>query len=270
MPLDVLKLWDYSQPEVSEQRFRAALATSSPEEALILQSQIARTYGIRGDFVRAQELLAAIEHQVQQAGAEPRARYFLELGRTYASATHAPESQTAEVKEKARSAYMQAFELAEKSGLDYLAIDALHMMSFVDSAPPDQLAWDLKALAYLERSSQVEAKQWEGSIRNNVGYAFHQLGRYEEALSQFSLSLAARERAGNIQGMRIAYWMIAWTLRAMGRLQEAIDIQLRLEREWEEAGAPDPYVFEELEHLYRALKDDAKADFYAQRLRQAK
>jgi hypothetical protein len=48
-------------------------------------------------------------------------------------------------------------------------------------------------------------------------------------------------------------------------LDEAIEIQLRLEREWDEAGEPDPYVFEELEHLYRALQDGERADFYAAR-----
>ena len=43
--------------------------------------------------------------------------------------------------------------------------------------------------------------------------------------------------------------MIAWTLRALGRLNEALEIQPRLEREYDEAGEPDPYVFEELELL---------------------
>jgi hypothetical protein len=56
----------------------------------------------------------------------------------------------------------------------------------------------------------------------------------------------------------------------MGRLQEALAIQLRLEREWEAAGEPDPYVWEELEHIYRALGDEPKAQFYAQRQRQSK
>ena len=49
--------------------------------------------------------------------------------------------------------------------------------------------------------------------------------------------------------------MVAWTLRALGRMDEALDIQLRLEHECEAAGAPDPYVFEELEILYRARND---------------
>lgn len=30
------------------------------------------------------------------------------------------------------------------------------------------------------------AQKWEASVRNNIGYALHQLGRYEEALAEFN------------------------------------------------------------------------------------
>jgi tetratricopeptide (TPR) repeat protein len=138
-------------------------------------------------------------------------------------------------------------------------------MTFVDTAPDDQLEWNLKAIALMQSSSQQDAKKWEGPLHNNLGYALHLLGRYEDALLEFKLALAARERDGNPRTIRIAYWMIAWTLRALGRLDEAIEIQLRLEREWDEAGEPDPFVFEELEHLYRALNNRERAEFYADR-----
>jgi tetratricopeptide (TPR) repeat protein len=265
MTLDLSKLWDYNKPDVSEQRFRAALDAADPDEQLILQTQIARTYGLRQDFARAQEILAAIEQQVQSASAEAQTRYFLELGRTYASTTHPPESQTSEALEKAKSAYLSAFGIAETAKLDNLAIDALHMMVVVETTPEDQLAWNMAALGYMEKSTQSDARKWEGSLRNNIGYALHLQGRYEEALAQFQLALAAHERSGNRPNILVAHWMIAWTLRSLGRLQEAVEIQLRLEREWDELGEPDPYVFEELEHLYRALGDAAKAEHYAQR-----
>ena len=265
MSLNISELWDFSKPEESEGRLRAALSAASPEEKLTLQTQIARSYGLRGDFVRAREMLAGIEAQVQSASAEPQVRYFLELGRTYASATHPPETQTPETREKARSAYTRAFELAEKAGLDGLAIDALHMMALVDTDPKDQLAWDMQALAYMEKSTQPGARQWEGSLRNNVGYALHQLGRYEEALTQFELALAAYERVGKPESIRIAHWMIAWTLRALRRVQGAIAIQSRLEHECDAAGEPDPYVFDELIELYRALGDQAKVEHYLER-----
>jgi tetratricopeptide (TPR) repeat protein len=265
MTIDVSALWDFNKPELSEERFRSALAYASADDALLLQTQIARTFGIRRDFAQARKILSDIASQIQNASIEAKVRYYLELGRTYASATHPPESQTTEAKELARSAFMRAFELAQDAKLDNLAIDALHMMTFVDTAPGEQVEWNRKAMALMQASSQPDARKWEGSLHNNTGYALHLLGRYEEALLEFRLAVAAHERGGDPQAIRIAHWMIAWTLRALGQLNEAIEIQLRLEREWDEAGEPDPYVFEELELLYKALNDTEKAEFYAAR-----
>lgn len=265
MTIDISTLWDFSKPEISEQRFRSALAGASADDALILQTQIARTYGIRRDFSRAQQILGEIEPQIDGARVEVKVHYCLELGRTYSSATHSPESQTPEVKDLARSAYMRAFELAKNGKLDSLAIDALHMMTFVDVAPEEQLEWNRKAVELMLASSQKDAWKWEGALHNNTGYVLHLLARYEDALSEFNLALAARERDGNPQTIRIAHWMIAWTLRALNRLDEAIEIQLRLESECDEVGEPDPYVFEELEFLYRALNNEEKASHYAAR-----
>jgi len=263
MSVDILSLWDFGQPAESEQRFREALTTATPDEALILQTQIARSYGLRRDFVKATEILAELHPQLVGASAEANVRYYLELGRTLCSPIHPRESQTEEVKTKAGAAYTDAFNLAQASGLDYLAVDALHMMAMVVSDPEAQLQWDLKALEYMEASAGPEAKKWEGSLRHNIGYALHLQGRYAEALDQFEQALAFREAAANQAQIRVAHWMIAWTLRAMGRLDEALVIQLRLEQEWLSNAQPAPYVFEELEHLYRALGNSERADHYA-------
>lgn len=263
MALDITSLWDFGNPTLSEQRFRDALNGASADEALILQTQIARSYGLRNEAERGRALLASISEAAKHASPEVRVRYALELGRTWASAAHTPESQTAETRETARRLYTEAFETARDAKLDYLAIDALHMMAFVDTAPEAQLVWDLKALAYMESSPQAEAKRWEGSLRNNIGYALHEQGRYDEAMAQFRLALAAREREGKAERIREAWWMIAWTLRAQGKLDDALAIQLRLASEADAAGKPDPDVFEELELLYRAKGDETRATAYA-------
>ena len=114
-----------------------------------------------------------------------------------------------------------------------------------------------------QASSQSSAKKWEASLRNNVGYALYQLGRYEEALQQFKQAVILREAGTDIQAARIAHWMVGWTLRALNRIDEALEIQLRLEREREAAGAPSSYVFGELELLYRAKGDEPRANHYA-------
>jgi tetratricopeptide (TPR) repeat protein len=265
MAIDLEPLWETGKPEVSEQRLRQALASATGDDALILQTQIARTYGLRRNFEKARALLLEIEPRIKTAGDEARARHQLELGRTFASATHPPESRTPETKERARSSFEAGLNIARAGRLDGLSIDAIHMLAFVDTAPADQLKWAQAALAVVDASSQPAAKRWEASIRNNLGYALHQLGRYDEALSQFKHAVALRERGTDADATRVAHWMVAWTLRALNRTDEALEIQLRLERENDAAGRPDPYVFEELEALYRARGDAAKAQHYADR-----
>jgi len=263
MAIDLNPLWNFDDPGQSEQRFRAALATATGDDAIILQTQIARSYGLRGDFAKAREILKGLEPQLPAAGAEARTRHSLELGRTYASAAHPPETQTSAAKEQAREAYQRAYEVAKRGELDGLAVDALHMLAFVDTEPADQLKWGQQALAIAQASSQPAAKKWEASLRNNIGYALYQLGRYEEALDQFKQAVVLREKGEDVQATRIAHWMVGWTLRALNRTDEALEIQLRLEREREAAGAPSPYVFEELELLYRTKGDRERADHYA-------
>ena len=264
--VDLSSLWDFSRPDVSEQRFRAALLTASADEALILRTQIARSLGLRRDFERAREELRAVAKELDRAGAEARTRYFLELGRTYASAAHPAELQTPQARELARSAYRQAIELARTASLDGLAIDAIHMMAFVDTDAADQLKWAGEALRIVESSTQPAARRWEASIRNNLGHALHQLGRYDEALVQLRQAVAIRERGTSAEATRTAHWMVARTLRAMGRVDEALKIQLRLEREADLAGEPDRYVFEELRLLYASKGEPDRARHYEDRI----
>ena len=265
MAIDLANLWDFHDPQASEQRFRTELAKSSGDDALILTTQIARTYGLRKDFNRAGSVLAEIEPQMKSAGAEARVRFALEYGRTLSSAAHPPHTQTDSSKALARARFDAALTIAREARLDALAIDAIHMLAFVDTAPADQLKWAQTALIVVETSDQAAAKKWEASIRNNLGYALHQLGRYDEALMEFKLALAKRESDGNAQGTRIAHWMVAWTLRSMKKFDEALAIQLHLEREGDLANKPDPYVFEELETLYREQGDEVRARQYASR-----
>jgi len=256
-------LWDFDDPARSEQRLRDALGHATGDDAFVLRTQIARTFGLRGDFATAQDTLRGLEPLLPAAGDEARARYWLELGRTYASAAHAPSSQTPETKARARAAYDQALQAARHGRLDDLTVDALHMFAFVDTAPAERLRWGLRALAVVQSSTQPSAQRWEASIRNNVGEALYDLGRYDEALAQFEQAVVLRERATNPRATRAAAWMVGWTLRALQRTDEALAIQRRLEQENDAAGTPDADVFEELELLYRTRGDEVLATHYA-------
>ena len=115
----------------------------------------------------------------------------------------------------------------------------------------------------MESSPQPEARKWEGSLHNNLGYALHSAGQFEEALAAFEHALAACEREGNAAKIRIAWWMIAWTyLRAWGDWRKRSRFNCGLRENAKRLENRILYVFEELEALYRALGDVEKADGY--------
>jgi hypothetical protein len=269
--VDVAALWDFANPGLSEQRFRDALATAQGDDALILQTQIARTHGLRRDLPRARELLKSLEPQLAGAGPEARARHALEWGRNHISAVTRPAERTPENLETARSAYVQALVVARQAGLDGLAIDAVHMMAFVDDAPAQQQRWNEQALQMVLASTQPAGRQWEASIRNNLGMSLHTQGRHAEALPHYERALALREAAqASPRQQYVARWLVARGLRLVGRLDEALAQQTRLEGQMHIVGDPDPFVLEELELIHRARGDEASAAAYAQRLAQAR
>jgi len=263
MTIDVRALWDFDDPAASEARFREAQATATGDDVLVLETQIARSYGLRREPGRAREILDGVHARLDAAGPEPRVRCELELGRTWISAVTQPEERTGEAMDAARSAYLRAFELAREAGLDDLAVDAVHMMAFVDTDPAAQLAWNDRGLEIARASAQPAARRWEASLLNNRGMALHEAGRDAEALADFRAALELRGAMDDAGATRVAWWMVAWSLRLLGRLDEALPIQERLEQECAAAGEPDPFVFEELELLHRARGDDARAAHYA-------
>lgn len=265
--VNVGSMWDYNKPALSEERFRAALAGAAGDDALILKTQIARTHGLRRDFERARQILAEVQPAIAQAGAEAQTRYWLELGRTWASATHKPAELTPEAKTKARTAYDRALAVAKAARLDGLAIDTVHMYAFIDTAPEDGIKWADEGLKLANASTQPAARHWRAVLHNNKGVALNQLKRHDEALAEFKTALPLYEAGGNSTYIRIAHWMVAHTLRLLGHLDEAREIQLRLERECDVANDPDPYVFEELEAIYKAQGNAERAAHYAARLK---
>jgi tetratricopeptide (TPR) repeat protein len=268
--VDLDALWDHARPELSEARFKEAAQGAAPDDAAILQTQVARTWGLRRRFDQARAILAPLQPRLPELSPRAQAHFHLEWGRTFVSATHAPAQLTAEDRAAARKSYLEAHRIAQANRLDGVAVDALHMLPFVETDPEAALHWNRQALAAALASAQADARRWEASLRNNIGYALHGMKRYEEALEMFRSALPVLERSGNVRRLRIGHWMVAWTLRTLGRIDEALAIQLRLEQENEADGTPDEHVFEELRQLYAAKGDADRAAAYATKKEKAR
>jgi tetratricopeptide (TPR) repeat protein len=230
--IDPTPLWDFDDPEGSEARLREAAAIAEGADQLVLLTQVARALGLQE---RYDEGHGVLDHLATNH-AEVATRVSLERGRLLRSAGEP---------EEARPHFEAAAASARLAGLDVLLIDALHMMALV--APPEQqAALNQEALAIARGSDVAAARDWDASLLNNLGMTHADAGDFDAALPVFEEALAARERIGDVARTRVARWMVAWTLRNLGRTEEALARQRALKAELEAAGEEDRYVDEEL------------------------
>lgn len=252
--IDIEALWEYDDPPASEARFRQALERASGDHRLELQTQIARTYGLRGDYQRAHALLDEVEPQLKGAGAAPRVRYQLERGRTYNSSGET---------ERARELFEAAWQAARAAELQGLAVDAAHMLAITHSGSEQAIEWNRRGLELARRSEDTKAQALIPAMLNNSAWDLHDMGRFDQALPLFEEALDAWTARGKPSQIRSAKWSLARCLRSLGRNQQALQIQRALEAEHQQAGTTDGFVFEELAELLSALgrSDEARGYF---------
>jgi tetratricopeptide (TPR) repeat protein len=248
--MDLREYWVFSDPAGSEARFRQLLDGPLDDGLrLEIQTQISRTYSLRKQFEEAHRVLDAVEadHALER---HPRARAFalLERGRSFNSAG---------LKEKARV----CFEEAAQTDVPDAQIDALHMLAII-ADPHESEQLNRKAIGLARESIDPRAQRWLAGLLNNLGWTFHEAERYAEALECFSEALVERIAQGQDETTRIAQWCVARCLRSMGRLDEALAIQMELNQ-----GPVDGYVQEEMGELLfeKGLREEAKP-FYGRAL----
>jgi tetratricopeptide (TPR) repeat protein len=251
--------WDYDHPDATEKRFREVLSLA--EEAgdrgylAELLTQVARTEGLQRRFSEAHATLDRAEGLLSDDLHRARVRYLLERGRAFNSSGRADE---------ARPLFLLAWEFGRAAGEDYHAIDAAHMVAIV-AGPEESDAWNRKALELAEQTGDARSKKWLGSLYNNMGWTRHDQGEYEAALMLFEKALAAREVEGDVTLIRVGRWCVARALRSLGRVEEALEMQRGLLREYVGVGATDGFVFEELgECLYALKREEEARSFFAQ------
>ena len=219
--LEIDKLWDYNDPAGSEERFSEALAQTDPatgnKRYLSLMTQLARTLSLRRRFDEAHQVLDKVEAHMDPDGIV-EVRYLLERGRTLNSSKN-PEA--------AVPLFEKAAALGKAAGADFYTVDALHMLGIAAPAQA-RLAWNEKAIAYAEESEDKRARGWLGSLLNNTGWAYFEEENFSKALALFEKTQVFYKNAGREDMENIAWWSMGKTLRMLGHLPEALEIQLRL------------------------------------------
>lgn len=254
-------LWDYNDPAGTAVRFQQLLkaveASDNRAYHVELLSQLARTHSLRRQFAEAYDLLDQAQALLTDEMVVPRMRCLLERGRCFNSAGEP---------EQALPLFREAFGLGTAVGTqaDYHTIDAAHMMAIAEPLPVNQLQWNEAALILAEASPDVRAGGWRGSLYNNIGWTYHNMGDYNKALEIFTRALAWREaqHPDQRETIRIAMWCVARTLRSLHRLDDALALQQTLLAEFEEVGQTDGFVFEEIGECLLALERGEEARPY--------
>jgi tetratricopeptide (TPR) repeat protein len=252
--IDIDSFWEYTNPAVSEERFRMALTSAQGDARLELLTQIARTYGLRQRFGEAHDVLNQVEAQLTHAGPRPRVRYLLERGRTFNAGGD---------NETARMLFVEAWEQAQATHQEGLAVDAAHMVAITYAGTLDAIAWNQRGLDLARPSQDPKARALIPAMLNNSAWDLHEMGRFRDAFAFFEEAQAEWITRGTSEQIQIATWAVARCLRSLGRYDEALTIQRALEADYRATGSADGYVFEEIAENLAALGklDEAKPYF---------
>jgi tetratricopeptide (TPR) repeat protein len=251
---DFDRLWNYGDPKGTEAKFRELLPAAREKDdrdyLVQLLTQIGRTHGLRGDFVKAHETLDEARDLLTAACVIGRIRYLLERGRTLNSSGK---------KVDAIAYFREALERAEKAGAEYHLVDAAHMLGIAEKGD-GALAWNLKAIAMAEKAKSKRAKGWLGALYNNTAWTLHDMKEYGRALELFEKALAHYERLGNERPILIGRWAVARCQRSLGRLDEAMKAQRALLAVYEEKGEESGFVYEEIGEILwtQGKRDEAR------------
>ena len=257
---DFIKDWDYSKPSESRKKFlnhlQEAQRNNDNQLELEIQTQIARTFGLELQFEEAHTLLNDVERQVtKDPNPKVAIRYNLERGRVYYSI---------KLPEKAMKFFLTAQKLAELLKEDFLNVDALHMIAIAEKDSLKQIHWNERAIQVAMASTDKETQDWQGSLLNNTAWSLHDMKEYEKALDMFSKALDYRKKQGKPENIAIAMWCVARTYRSLNDIENALNLQLQInkyrqENNLEEGG----YNFEELGEIYllKGKKELASKNF---------
>lgn len=250
---DFDSFWDYSAPDKTETKFREILSAFSGNDHLELLTQVARAQGLQRKFDDAHKTLDEVEKQLGKKPSRAHVRYLLERGRVFNSSRQ---------QEKAKPYFEQARGEAKQLHEDFYTVDALHMLAIV-ADPASALTLNLDAIQLAQSSQQKRAHNWLGSLYNNMGWTYHDMGKFESALDMFEKAEAFHGSKGDAGQIRIATWTVARVLRSLNRVEEALSKQKLLEKEFESVNETDGYVFEEIGECLLLLnrRDEARPYF---------
>lgn len=256
-------LWDYRNPQGTEEKFLECIAELSIHEdnTLLpqLYTQLARCRSLQKDEQGCLEYLQKafdITETLDLVQARlPLIRYYLERGRLL---------NILLLEDRGKADFLNAWKLSREFGFDFYAVDAAHMLGII--CPPDEaLEWNTIAMDFAEQSDDMRAKSWLGALYNNIGWTYHARNEFSAALHCFMKDETWYRERGRKEEALIAKWSAAKMLRLLNRVDEALaELYLIADERKALSLANDGYLSEEIgECLLAKGKIDESTPFFS-------
>jgi tetratricopeptide (TPR) repeat protein len=251
---DLSGFWQIDNLPATALKIRALLV-EQPSRSIELLIQLARVRGLQGDLIEAQAHLQQAKMQMaEESPVSPnKLSYLLENGRILLLSM-SPRS--------AEPMFRKAWEMAIQSGQDFFAIDAALMLSRLLPVKSQKI-WFQRARQLVQQSKNAEAKLWQGQLNLMAGWLAFDLHRFDDALLNFEAAIVESEANAGHATLFPMLWGKARVLRALGRISEAMTLQLAILDRMQTLGAVNGHVYLELAECNQLLKkhEEARAFF---------
>ena len=243
-------------------------AEKRADKSVYLQilSQIALAQAMQQKFDIAHQTLDKAEKLLEPQYQLAKIRLLLERGRVYHQSDRL---------DQALSLFIQSYDLSRLSPeLDFHTVNAAHMVAIVEKHAEGKIEWNKRAINLAEQTKEERCHAWLGPIYNNLAQNYIEAEKYLEALQSFEKCKAHAEERGDQIVIRGALWGVGRALRGLNKLDQALDIQNDLLKEYEKIAEQGllpreliyigrGLVFEELAEIHFAKESDEQTQKYA-------
>jgi tetratricopeptide (TPR) repeat protein len=195
--------------EIYKETLKLAREEFNPSVEVEALSQIARTYVTQNQLAEAEPWLDEAAKRAKESDPIGWTRYLSVKGRV-------------EWKSKNISAAQKTFDtmftFSVDNDLQGRAVDAANMLSILSTDHDEQVNWLKKGI---EMAEAGEVESWLGPLWNNLGVAYSDSGKINDALTCFEKARVYHWRHSDENAKLFADYHIGMTLRNLGRFDEA-------------------------------------------------
>lgn len=257
-PLDIEKNLSALLPE----------AYKRADKCVYLQilSQMALAQAMQQKFGVAHETLDEAERLLEPQYPLAKIRLLMERGRVY---------HQSDQFDQALSFFIQSYDCSKLSReFDFHTVNAAHMIAIVEKHVENKIEWNSRAIDWAQHAKDERCDAWLGPLYNNLGQNYIEAEKYPEALESFEKCKAQAEKRGDQIVFRGALWGMGRALRGLNKLDQSLNIQKDLLKEYQKISEKDllpielisvgrGLVYEELAEIYFSKGSRQKSRPYA-------